>query len=342
MIGFRYKEIRIVAILIPVVGLLIALIYGTSRTELPVYSNIFFALHSILVTAGIWMGCYAIVTFLWRKYPWERHPVKHIVIEVFAILGWIIVFGYSIHSIEKACHILPDSADINSNASIDIFLTILITFFITSIHEAVFFYQQWKINFSKSARLEKDNIEAKYETLKSQINPHFLFNSLNSLTLIVDENEEAVNYIQNLSEFLRYVLKSRDRELVLVRDEVKILNKYFSLQKSRFRDNLIIEVDIDEKYYHYSLPPLVLQMLVENCIKHNIIAKDKKLTINVKAAKDFISVENNLQKKTEIASTKQGLKNIIDRLKFFTSREVKIEENAMVFRVEIPLLTVEL
>lgn len=190
--------------------------------------------------------------------------------------------------------------------------------------------------------MEKDNIEAKYETLKSQINPHFLFNSLNSLSLIVDENEEATDYLQNLSEFLRYVLKSRDRELVLVRDEIYILKKYFNLQKSRFRENLVVDFNVDEKYYHYSLPPLVLQMLVENCIKHNVISKDKPLTIKVLANNHYIVVENNLQKKVTEISTKQGLRNISERFAFFTNKEVLIEEKRDAFTVKVPLLTVEM
>jgi LytS/YehU family sensor histidine kinase len=141
---------------------------------------------------------------------------------------------------------------------------------------------------------------------------------------------------------LRYVLKSRDRELVLVRDEIQILEKYFNLQKTRFRENLLIDLNVDERFYHFSLPPLVLQMLVENCIKHNVISKEKPLTIKVYAEKEILIIENNLQKKKSELSTYQGLKNIIDRFTFFTSRDVKIIETNDIFKVEIPLLTVEI
>lgn len=219
---------------------------------------------------------------------------------------------------------------------------ILITLLISTIHEAVFFYKQWKYNFSKSAKLQKDNIEAKYETLKTQINPHFLFNSLNSLSHIVEENQEATKYISNLSEFLRYVLKSRDRELVLLGDEIKTLQKYISIQKSRFRSNLNIQLNVDEKYFHYSLPPLVIQMLVENCIKHNILSKDKPLTIDIFIKDKCIVVQNNLQKKFTEFSTGLGLKNICERMSFFTNNEVEIQETKTMFKVSIPLLHVEL
>jgi LytS/YehU family sensor histidine kinase len=336
----KRKELLIVMLLIPIVGVFIAMMFG--NIQIWKSEVLFYVLHSIFSTAVIWLGCFAIVTYLWRKYPWERHPVKHLIIEIVAILLYVNIFGFIIHKVNLACNLYPDPELVTLTLNVDYFMTILITFLITSIHEAAFFYKQWKINFSKSARLEKDNIEAKYETLKSQINPHFLFNSLNSLSNIVDENKEATHYIQNLSEFLRYVLKSRDRELVLVRDEIQILEKYFNLQKTRFRENLLIDLNVDERFYHFSLPPLVLQMLVENCIKHNVISKEKPLTIKVYAEKEILIIENNLQKKKSELSTQQGLRNITERFAFFTNREVNIVETSTKFKVEIPLLTVEI
>lgn len=327
-------------VLIPLVGIIIAVMFG--NTQFYEQTTILYTLHSILTTAIIWGGCFSIVTFLWKKFPWERNPIKHLIIEVLAILALVMMYGFVLHVVLSKYQYIPYPDPKNGNMRLSISLTLLVTYLITAIHEAVFFYQQWKINFSKSAKLEKDNMVAKYETLKSQINPHFLFNSLNSLSLIVDENKEATKYINNLSEFLRYVLKSKDKELVLVRDEVEVLEKYIALQKSRFRENLIINIAVDEKYYHYALPPLVLQMLIENCIKHNIISKKKPLNIDITASKAKLTICNNLQKKYTEPSTKQGLRNITDRFAFFSSIEVKIEESKNEFKVTIPLLTVEL
>jgi len=338
----NYINNKWMLILIPLVGISISLIYFLAKIAPSEHQAYFYILHSIIFTAGLWVGCLLIVTYLWRKYPWEHHPIKHLIIEVVAILAYTNLFAVGIFGLEKSLHLFNERDLLHENMVMGAFITNLITFFITTLHEAVFFYKQWKYNFSKSARLEKDNIEAKYETLKSQINPHFLFNSLNSLTTLVDDNNEAVDYIQNLSEFLRYVLKSRDRELVLVRDEVHMLQKYLSLQKSRFRNNLEIKMSVPEEYYHYSLPPLVLQMLVENCIKHNVISKDKPLTIDVFAEKESIIIKNNLQKKLDVSSTGQGLNNITERFAFFTNREVKITDSSGFFEVHVPLLTVEL
>jgi two-component system, LytTR family, sensor kinase len=201
---------------------------------------------------------------------------------------------------------------------------------------------QWKYHFSKSARLERANIAARYETLKTQINPHFLFNSLNSLTSLVDGNPAAVGYISNLSDLLRYMLKSNEKELVLLREEIGVLNNYVSLQQMRYKENLNITIDLPESYYHYALPPLSLQMLVENAIKHNIITRDKPLTIKIWAEKGLLVVENNLQRRETTENTNRGLKNIRERFAHFTTRGITIDESNGFFRVTLPLLQVEL
>jgi two-component system LytT family sensor kinase len=226
--------------------------------------------HGLVMTAGIWLGCMTIVGWLWKKFPWEFHPVRHLVLEILLITVYTVTFGTVIYLLERRFELLEPPESI----FFDAFVTLLITYLITAIHELVFFYRQWKFHFSKSIRLEKDNIQAKYETLKTQINPHFLFNSLNSLTNLVEDNQKAVEYIGNLSEFFRYMLSSRDKELVLVREEVKLLERYISLQQSRFTTSLTIDVEVPEKFYHFAIPPLVLQMLVENSIKHNIISRE--------------------------------------------------------------------
>ena len=325
-------------ILIPLVGIIIVGIflisYGSSITGQTVH----LVLHGIVMTAGLWLGCMAIVIFLWKRFPWEQSPFKHLLLEIVLILFYIAVFCTGLYLLEKKFWKLLEY----ENLGMQIFITVLITFLITAIHESIFFYQQWKYNFSKSVRLEKDNIEARYDALRAQINPHFLFNSLNSLTTMVEDNKPVVEYIQNLSDLLRYMMKNGEKELVLVRDEISILNSYILLQLKRFPGTLSFHVDVPESYYHFALPPLVLQMLVENSLKHNIISKEKPLNVEIIAGKDTITVSNNLQKKGGVDSTGQGLKNISGRYRFFTSRKVEISENDDTFKVIIPLLQIEL
>ena len=330
--------LRINPILVILVGVLISGVYFISYGFNTAGETLRGLGHGLIMTAGLWMGCMSIVGWLWKKYPWEFYPFKHLILEIALITVYTIAFSFGLYFIETRFELLSRQESL----LFDAFVTLLITYLITAIHELVYFYRQWKLHFSKSIRLEKDNIQAKYETLKTQINPHFLFNSLNSLTTLVDDNEKAVEYIQDLSEFFRYMLSSRDKEMVLVREEIKLLEKYINLQQSRFRTSLNIDVQVPEKYYHFAVPPLVLQMLVENSIKHNIISREKPLHITLKAKGDSIIVENNLQKKSGVTSTGQGLKNISERYRLFTRQEVIITETSSIFRVAIPLLTVEL
>ena len=323
--------IRIIIILVTGSGLL----FLGKHLEIEFISSIG---HVIIISGGLWMICQGYVTYLWRRYPWEQFPVKHIILEVVGISALTIAFGFLLHTVELKLNIFPPTELL----WLEILVTLLITYLITGIHEMVYFYRQWIMNFSRSVRLEKDSIEAKYEILKTQINPHFLFNSLNSLTSIVDDNPRAVNYIQDLSEFLRYILGSRDKDLVYLRDELKVLSHYYKLQKSRFQDNLLISFDIPEKYHLYTLPPLVLQMLAENCIKHNFISSEKPLKISISACNDSIIVKNNLQRKTDVVSTGQGLRNISERYRYFTPKEGSIKETKKEYIVSMPLLIVEL
>jgi sensor histidine kinase YesM len=320
--------------LIPLVGLVMAGVCLISFGVSDASSSIKAVIQGITMTAGIWLGCMAIVTFLWKKFPWEENPIRHLFIEISAILVYTLLFSATLYILEIKYLGFPES----NNLPMDIFTTLLITFLITAINESVFFYRQWKYNFSKSVRLEKDNLEAKYEALRAQINPHFLFNSLNSLTSMVEDNKPVVDYIQNLSLLLRYMMKSGENELVLLSEELEILRSYISLQMTRFNGSLRIKVDIPDSLNNHTVPPLVLQMLVENCMKHNIISRDKPLRVEIVADEESITVTNNLQKKTGVTSTEQGLNNIIGRYGFFTSVKIEVTENDEIFQVKIPLL----
>jgi two-component system, LytTR family, sensor kinase len=325
-------------LLIPIVGLLILTIFMLSFGIKEIDIILRQIVYSLLNTASIWLGCVVIVQYLWKKYPWEHHPVKHLILEVLMITVYTIMVSGLIYYSSVLFWEMP----VITETGAAFFITLIITYLITGIHEGVFFYRQWKYNFSKSVRLERDNIEARFEALRSQINPHFLFNSLNSLVSLVENNKNAVDYIHNLSELLRYMLKSNEKELVLLRDEMAVLENYIKLQQLRFRENLKIDINVGESCFHYALPPLSLQMLVENAIKHNVIIQNKPLHIEIGIEKDAIFVRNNLQKKEVIGSTGQGLKNISGRYRLFTAKPVRIEETNGYFNVSLPLLQVEL
>ncbi len=334
--GWFYSKWYIFLLMVIVIALFIGLIFDTFGGKEVNFVNTL--LPSFLNTAFLWGGSMTIVAFSWNIFPWEHYPTKHILLEVLMIVILLLVFiicmGFLYAFNDDVC--LSKALKTNST---DILFTILITFLIVTIHEAVFFYKQWKLNFSKSLSLEKDNLQAKYNALKAQVNPHFLFNSLNSLITMLDEHPVAEKYVQDLSDFLRYALVSNTCEMVTLREELENAEKYIHLQKQRFSDNFNVTISIKPEDLQKHLPPLAMQMLLENCFNHNVVSTSKPLHIKVYSSENSLTIENNLQKKQNPDSTGQGLKNIEGRYRFAGVDAVKIESNENRFCVTIPLIT---
>lgn len=222
--------------------------------------------------------------------------------------------------------------------------SLLITFMISSIYASVAFFIQWKANLLRAQSLEKANLEARYETLRNQVNPHFLFNSLNTLLMMVSDNQAASKYVESLSDFMRYMLNTRDKEAVLLRDELKIARQYVFIQQSRFGGKLSVSFEVPESCFHYAIPPLSLQMIIENAIKHNVISKDNPLVVKIFVEdNEYLVIENNISPKIEKEpSTGVGLENIRNRYLYLTGKVVIVKNENGAFIVKLPLFEKEL
>ena len=187
-------------------------------------------------------------------------------------------------------------------------------------------------------QMKREQLALQYETLKSQVNPHFLFNSLNAVTsLISTDPDKAIQFVKKLSEVFRYVLEQKDNELTTLDAELDFLDSYIFLQKIRFGENLKVNIDVQERNRY--IIPLSLQMLIENAIKHNVVSKEFPLTIQISSKNgNYLVVSNNLRKKPVMGSSNLGLENIRSRYGFFTANFVVVTETENEFRVEIPLL----
>jgi LytS/YehU family sensor histidine kinase len=190
--------------------------------------------------------------------------------------------------------------------------------------------------------LDKEKVESQLRALKAQINPHFLFNSFNTLITIIDENsgnpEIPIEYVQKLADFYRSILQYREEDAISVPEEVELVKNYYYLLRHRYGDNLILQVDMNGMQGY--IPPLTLQMLVENAVKHNIISKSKPLIITIRnEGEEYVVVENNLQRKlSDAPSTKFGLQNIVNRYELISHKKVLIEETKEMFKVSIPVI----
>jgi sensor histidine kinase YesM len=189
--------------------------------------------------------------------------------------------------------------------------------------------------------LRRESLQSQFESLKNQMSPHFLFNSLTALkTLINEDPETAQNYINNLSKALRYTLQSNERKLVTLKQEMDFIESYLYLIKLRFDTNLTIITDINNRYSEYNLPPLTIQTLLENAVKHNEISKRNPLTITIRTDENAnIVISNNIQRKiTQEEGTGIGLTNLSKQFQILLGREISISNENNEFTVMFPLL----
>lgn len=215
------------------------------------------------------------------------------------------------------------------------------TFIIISIVHIVYLYKYYQETKLKEQKIIAGTANAQFESLKNQIDPHFLFNSLNVLSSLIEENpDNAQRFTTSLSKIYRYVLEQKDKELVTVSEELAFAKTYMNLLKMRFENSITFELPENYDNLEAKVVPLSLQLLLENTIKHNVVSEKKPLHIKIFIQDNYLVVENNLQKKEVLQDRKGvGLQNIVNRYGLLSKRKVLIEESESYFKVLIPILT---
>lgn len=214
---------------------------------------------------------------------------------------------------------------------------------IFAVYESRYFFRQWLISKRQTEELSRANLEMQLDSLKNQVQPHFLFNSLNTLQALVksNENKTAVRFIGDLSQVYRYLLQSNEQQLISLEKELEFTHAYFGLLKTRFEDGISLEVNVDPIFRHAQIPPLTLQLLVENAVKHNVVSVSKPLIIKIFTTKEGeLVVQNNLQSKpnNSMPSSKKGLMNIASKYALLRQPHVQIYEKEDIFEVRVPLI----
>lgn len=207
------------------------------------------------------------------------------------------------------------------------------------VHHFIKFEQRAEI---LQEQLKQAEILSKYESLKNQINPHFLFNSFSVLTsLIYKDQDMAADFTTQLSKIYRYVLENKEKDLVSMKEEIKFIQSFFFLLKIRHGEAINLDISLNVRQENYMVPPLALQMLVENAIKHNSFSADEGLHIDIfNDTEDYLVVQNNIRKReNKPESTHVGLKNIKERYAIHTSEQVQVDCDKGLFTVRMPLLT---
>lgn len=296
---------------------------------------------SICTTLSLWEGNRFIIERMRRTFPQYSQTTQRLLSEAALALVYTLVATFLLDQV--LCKAIFHKNELFLGFRISLIPTLMVYL----VYEAIYFFESWKMNVRKTESLARESVQSQLEVLKNQLDPHFLFNSLNTLAaLIDDENVNAQQYLERLSDVYRYVLVSRSKNTVPLEEEIAFLDAYVYLNKIRFRDNLQVEKQLSPTAYGQYVTPLSVQMLIENAIKHNVVSKDNPLKIKIKQDESgYLIVENNIQEKTIFRdagpekSTRVGLQNIINRYGLLTDRQVEVIRTAGLFTVRIPLLT---
>jgi hypothetical protein len=280
--------------------------------------------------------------FLDSIYKNNRYAVKRLIIGFLSsfILSLFIIFLLRIFEdviIEKR----PLSEFLEYEKPANYIVPSIVSFVVLLGIHALYFYKSLQENRVKEQKIIAGTASAKFESLKNQIDPHFLFNSLNVLSSLIEENpDNAQRFTTSLSKIYRYVLEQKDKELVSLEEELAFAKTYMNLLKMRFENSLFYELPTTILNPEAKVVPLSLQLLLENTVKHNVVSEQRPLHIRIYVEGDYLAIQNDYQKKEVLQERKGvGLQNIINRYGIITNRKVLIEQNEQTFTVKIPVLT---
>jgi two-component system, LytTR family, sensor kinase len=269
---------------------------------------------------------------------WDKSPAKRLLIQMLA--GILIAFTWvSVIRLVIRFIFFQGTLIIFSDELVLLLLVIILISSYNLAEFAFFLNERYRKSLSEVERFRKENAEYQFEMLKLQLNPHFLFNSLNTLSSLVHEDpSKSAEFIRRLSDVYRYVLENRNKELVSLREEMEFIRSFTFLQELRFHGMIFFQFEVSEQVLDRKIAPMTMQLLVENAVKHNVASRKLPLQISIISGENEISVMNNLQPKDEAPGTGVGLKNIASRYAFLSERKIEIIKKDHLFKVIIPLI----
>ncbi len=299
-------------------------------------------LYTILYTVSLHLANTSLFIFLDSVFKEERFSKRRIFIgfALSFVLSLTVIFVLRVFE-DVLVEGKTFSNFIENESPSNYIIASVFTFVIISAVHIIYLYKYYQETKLKEQKIIAGTANAKFESLKNQIDPHFLFNSLNVLSSLIEENpENAQRFTTSLSKIYRYVLEQKDKELVTVSEELAFAKTYMNLLKMRFENSITFELPENFDNSEAKVVPLSLQLLLENTIKHNVVSENKPLHIKIYIKDNFLVVENNLQKKEVLQDRKGvGLQNIVSRYAILSERKVLIDDNKEAFAVYLPILT---
>jgi len=294
----------------------------------------------ILVILILWSGNRFIDSLLAHRFPWTTYLTRRFYLQLaISVVFSLAIVNITYYVLKEV--LLGSPSQARQYIILNLYGLLLILPVIT-INFGMFFMSAWKKSLDYSEKLERENLESKLASLQSHIDPHFLFNSMNILSSLIEkDSKSAIEYLENFSDIYRYILDYKGSELVSLGTELKALESYFHILEKRYASGLIIDIRIHENLYNKNILPLGIQMLVENAVKHNITSEKSPLTIEIRNIEgNYLEVKNNLQIRSKKNDTMDhtGLKNIVTRYEYLVDDPVKIIKDEKDFIVQLPML----
>lgn len=341
IVFFGMKLNRTLLYLFAIAGLLPPLVFraidwyqGQDLSNWLVFSKSL--LTSVVTTVTISCGVVGVLIWLQKKHPWRSGIFKRLFLEIF--LTTITACSLIVVLTIVMLPIAPQD-DLQTSIFNYLIVALIMNFVLVAITEGIFFFQQWKDSALEAERFKKESIRAQLESLKNQVNPHFLFNSLNTLSSLIDHDKEmSKEFLDDLSSVYRYVLQYKDEEIVSLKTELEFIRAFTQLLKKRHGDRVAFHYNIAKEDLEKGIPPMTLQLLVENAVKHNVASRKKPLKVEIFSQEEHLVIRNNLQRKKEVKSTGIGLENIRSRYQYLIEKSIEIAENENYFEVRVPTI----
>jgi sensor histidine kinase YesM len=332
----------LVSVIVPIIDYLFESLNGKDVSILIFLLNIF---GTLIITATLTTANLFVFEFYHRKFPRKENFWKRITLE---LLGTAVIATVATSVLYLPMLYLSRLTGANVNDPRFSFVNTLggvnlVSLIVSLFYEAYFMFEAWKRALIESEKMKREAAEAQYAALRNQVNPHFLFNNLNSLSSLIRMSpEKAIDFVDRFSKIYRYVLDVSDKIVVHLSEEISFLQSYCFLQQTRFGDNLIINTNIDASKLNDYMVPLSIQLLIENVTKHNEVSSEFPMKIDIYCENDFLVIKNKLQKKDHFANKLDnhgiGLATLTERYKHITELEPKfyVEDNHYI--AKIPLL----
>ena len=337
---YKVNDLGFRLILIPSFGIIIPLVTGmVNNRNFTNWQVKWSFLYTIMIAFIVWQGNRYLHSSLRSYFDWINKPLQKVMVLILSVIFYtvpvsvlLLVGWYQLFTNE------PVNWEIISQTTLIILIAVI---FITHVYETVILVKQSESEMIRNEQLERAKVEAELEALKNQIDPHFIFNSLNTLSHLIEEKPaKARKFNDTLADVYRYILQNKARNLVLLRDEMGFLDSYFLLLNIRFECAVQLQKHVDPTALeHYLVPPISLQLLAENAIKHNEFSKESPLVFSIMLENDQLTVKNQMHKKElRKPSSRIGLNNLRERYKLVTGKEISISEENGFFIVRLPVL----